>query len=72
MQAVDVLRDDAAEQAAGQAEDVVQDAFLRALNRWDELCSYDSLEAWLRKVALGLLSNRRRKLRNAAKAVLRH
>lgn len=56
----------------GAAEEVVQDAFVRLIGQWSRVSAYDDPEAWLRKVALGLLSNRRRKLRNGARALLRH
>ena len=54
-----------------EAEEVVQDAFVRLIGQWSQVSRYDNPEAWLRKVALGLLSNRRRKLRNGARALLR-
>ncbi len=55
-----------------EAEDCVQDAFLKAFDRWDHVSRLDSPEVWVRTVALRLLSNRRRKARNALKALLRH
>lgn len=54
-----------------EAEDAVQDAFVRLIGQWGRVSRYDDPEAWLRKVALGKLSNRRRKLRNGARALLR-
>lgn len=55
-----------------EAEEAVQDAFVRLLGQWPKVSRYDDPEAWLRKVALGYVSNRRRKIRNGLKAALRH
>jgi RNA polymerase sigma-70 factor (ECF subfamily) len=55
-----------------EAEECVQEAFLRVLSRWDHVSQLDSPEAWVRTVAFNLLSNRRRKARNAIRALLRH
>ncbi len=46
-----------------EAEDVVQEAFVRLLPRWPEVGRYEDPEAWVRKVAFRLLSNRFRQLR---------
>ena len=54
-----------------EAEECVQDAFVRLLGSWDTVSRYDDPEAWVRLVAFRQLSNRRRKLRGAAKALLR-
>lgn len=54
-----------------EAEDVVQEAFVRLLSRWPAVRRYDDPEAWVRAVAFRLLSNRRRRRRNAAKALTR-
>ncbi len=54
-----------------EAEEAVQDAFVRLLGRWSAVSRYDDPEAWLRKVALGFLSNRRRKMRNGVRALIR-
>jgi RNA polymerase sigma-70 factor (ECF subfamily) len=54
------------------AEEAVQDAFVRLLGQWGRVSRYDDPEAWVRKVAFGYLSNRRRKIRNGLRAVLRH
>ncbi len=50
-----------------EAHDVVQEAFARLLPRWAQVGRYDDPEAWVRKVAFRLLSNRRR---NARRLVL--
>lgn len=55
-----------------EAEDAVQDAFARLMGQWSKVSRYDDPEAWVRKVALGFVSNRRRKFRNGVRAALRH
>ena len=55
----------------GDAEEVVQEAFVRLLRQWTRVSRYDDPEAWVRHVAFRLLSNRRRKARNGVRAVLR-
>lgn len=54
-----------------EGEEAVQDAFVRLLGQWETVSRYDDPEAWLRKVALGFVSNRRRKTRNGLRALLR-
>ena len=54
-----------------EAEECVQEAFIRLLREWPTVSQFDSPEAWTRKVALRLLSNRRRKARNGIKALFR-
>lgn len=44
-----------------EAEDVAQDAFARALLRWSRLRTYDLPEAWIRRVALRLATDSRRR-----------
>jgi RNA polymerase sigma-70 factor (ECF subfamily) len=46
-----------------EAQDVVQEAFCRALPRWDRLSTYDDPAAWVRKVAWNLATSRWRRLR---------
>jgi RNA polymerase sigma-70 factor, ECF subfamily len=36
------------------AEDAVQEAFVRAAARWGQVCRYDQPEAWVRRVAINL------------------
>lgn len=55
-----------------EAEEAVQDAFVRLMAKWPAVSRYDDPEAWVRKVALGYVSNRRRKATNGIRAVLRH
>lgn len=56
---------------AEEAEDAVMDAFVRLMDVWPRISRYGDPEAWVRKVALGKVSNRRRKVRNGAAALLR-
>jgi RNA polymerase sigma factor (sigma-70 family) len=53
------------------AEEAVQDAFVRLMTKWEQVSSFDDPEAWVRKVALGFASKRRRKIRNRDRAVVR-
>jgi RNA polymerase sigma-70 factor, ECF subfamily len=46
-----------------EAEDVVQEAFARALDRWSRLRAYDVPEAWVRRVAVNLASQGLRRMR---------
>lgn len=55
-----------------EAEEAVQDAFVRLIGQWPKVSRYEEPEAWVRKVALGYVSNRRRKALNGIKAALRH
>jgi RNA polymerase sigma-70 factor, ECF subfamily len=48
------------------AQDVVQEAFCRALPRWSALSKYDDPAAWVRKVAWNLATSRWRQLRHLA------
>jgi RNA polymerase sigma-70 factor (ECF subfamily) len=54
-----------------EAEDVVQEAFARASSRWASLRAYDVPEAWVRRVALNLAANGRRRRRLRLVALLR-
>jgi RNA polymerase sigma-70 factor, ECF subfamily len=54
------------------AEDAVQEAFVRLIGKWSTVGVYDDPEAWLRRVALGVLANRRRKVRNGLRALWRY
>jgi RNA polymerase sigma-70 factor, ECF subfamily len=46
-----------------EAQDVVQEAFCRALPRWNTLSKYDDPAAWVRKVAWNLATSRWRRLK---------
>jgi RNA polymerase sigma-70 factor (ECF subfamily) len=49
----------------GEAQDLSQEAFFRAWQRWDALATYDNPVAWIRRVALNLAGSRWRHLRVA-------
>ncbi|HEU0129363.1 MAG TPA: SigE family RNA polymerase sigma factor [Mycobacteriales bacterium] len=55
-----------------EAEDVVQEAFMRAIGRWDQIKEYDAPEAWLRTVALNLARSRWRRAVRGAAALVKH
>lgn len=55
-----------------EAEEAVQDAFVRLIGQWVKVSRYDDPEAWVRKVALRQVSNRRRKAVNGRAAAMRH
>lgn len=48
-----------------QAEDIAQEAFSRALTRWQRVARYDLPEAWVRRVALRLTVDATRRMRRA-------
>jgi RNA polymerase sigma-70 factor, ECF subfamily len=50
------------------AQDVAQEAFARAWQRWDSVRRYDSPEAWVRRVATNLATSRHRRSRTARAA----
>jgi RNA polymerase sigma-70 factor (ECF subfamily) len=52
-------------------EELVQDAFIRLIPRWSTISTYDDPEAWVRRVAFRLLSNRSRHLRTVFKVLPR-
>ncbi|MCU1624960.1 MAG: polymerase, sigma-24 subunit, subfamily [Frankiales bacterium] len=54
-----------------EAEECVQEAFVRLLHHWGKVSHYQDPEAWVRTVAFRLLSDRRRKTRHGIKALLR-
>ncbi|GLZ61733.1 SigE family RNA polymerase sigma factor [Micromonospora sp. NBRC 107095] len=55
----------------GHAQDLAQEAFCRALARWDRLVRYDDPVAWVRQVAWNLARSRWRRLRTARNHLLR-
>jgi len=55
----------------GDAEEAVQEAFVRLLRHWPAVSRYQDPEAWVRRVAFRLLSNRMRKTRNGVRATFR-
>lgn len=54
------------------AQDVAQDAYERAWQRWAALSAYDDPEAWVRQVGYRLAISRWRKARNRITAHGRH
>jgi RNA polymerase sigma-70 factor (ECF subfamily) len=52
---------------AGEAEDLVQEAFVRAYAAGSRFARVDNPEAWLRTTAINLHRNRWRKMRNFAR-----
>jgi RNA polymerase sigma-70 factor, ECF subfamily len=46
-----------------EAEEVVQEAFTRAAGRWQRLREYDVPEQWVRRVAINLATDGRRRVR---------
>lgn len=55
-----------------EAQDAVQEAYIRAWQRWSTVSGYDDPEAWLRVVASRIAVSRWRTLRSRARAYLRH
>lgn len=53
------------------AEDIAQDALIRALKRWDHLSGYDKPGAWLRRVTINLALSNRKRATTELKAKLR-
>jgi RNA polymerase sigma-70 factor, ECF subfamily len=54
-----------------EAQDVLQEAYARAWQRWSTVSTYDVPTAWVRTVAWRLAVSRRRKARNRLGAALR-
>jgi RNA polymerase sigma-70 factor, ECF subfamily len=50
------------------AQDIAQEAFARAWQRWDSVRGFDSPEAWVRRVATNLAASRFRRDRTARAA----
>ncbi|TDC29206.1 SigE family RNA polymerase sigma factor [Micromonospora sp. 15K316] len=55
-----------------EAQDAVQEAYIRAWQRWSTVSGYDDPEAWTRVVASRIAVSRWRSLRSRARAYLRH
>jgi RNA polymerase sigma-70 factor (sigma-E family) len=49
----------------GEAQDIAQEAFCRAWQRWRQVSEYDSPATWVRRVALNLAHSRWRRLKSA-------
>jgi RNA polymerase sigma-70 factor (ECF subfamily) len=54
------------------AEDVVQEAFVRAAIRWSRIRDYDNPEAWVRRVAVNLARSEVRRGMRLVAALVRH
>jgi len=54
-----------------EAEDVVQEAFVRACGRWSHVRDYEVPEAWVRRVALNLAASGLRRARRRAALLVR-
>lgn len=54
-----------------EAEELVQEAFVRLLPRWETVRGYEDPEGWVRSVAMRLATSRWRRTRTAAVGVLR-
>ncbi|GGL90982.1 SigE family RNA polymerase sigma factor [Micromonospora yangpuensis] len=55
-----------------EAQDAVQEAYIRAWQRWSTVSGYEDPEAWTRVVASRVAVSRWRSLRSRARAYLRH
>lgn len=53
------------------AQELAQEAYARAWQRWSTVSAYDDPEAWVRTVAWRLAASRWRKARNGVAAMLR-
>lgn len=53
------------------AEDLAQEAMVRAHQRWDRIARYDKPAAWLRRVAINLAHNSRARRRSEQRALRR-
>lgn len=56
----------------GDAQDIAQEAYARAWQRWARVSKYEAPEAWVRTVGLRLAVSRWRNAQNAAVAWRRH
>jgi len=48
-----------------EAQDIAQEAFVRALARWERICQFDDPVSWVRRVAWNLAIGRWRRVRTA-------
>jgi RNA polymerase sigma-70 factor, ECF subfamily len=55
-----------------EAQDLMQEAYARAWQRWSKVGVYEDPEAWVRTVAWRLAASRWRRAKVGARAVLRH
>lgn len=57
---------------SGEAQDAVQEAFVRAWQRWETIRGYENPEAWVRMVACRIATSRWRSMRSRLQAYRRH
>jgi RNA polymerase sigma-70 factor, ECF subfamily len=55
--------------STAEAEEIVQEAFLRCHQRWRKVMTYERPGAWLRRVVLNLSTSRLRRVRHEARMV---
>jgi RNA polymerase sigma-70 factor (sigma-E family) len=55
-----------------EAQDAVQEAFIRAWQRWSSIREYDDPESWVRVTAVRIAVSRWRQLRSRSRAYVRH
>jgi RNA polymerase sigma-70 factor, ECF subfamily len=53
------------------AADAVQEAFVRLINRWDKVATYEDPAGWVRRVALNLIRDEQRAFLRHTKLLLR-
>ncbi|GAA2722630.1 sigma-70 family RNA polymerase sigma factor [Actinocorallia aurantiaca] len=56
----------------GEAQEIVQEAFIRAWTHWRKISRYDQPRAWVARVGYRLAVSRWRKARTALFSLLRH
>jgi RNA polymerase sigma-70 factor (ECF subfamily) len=52
-------------------EDIVQDAFVRAYERWPQIAQYDRPDLWVRRVTINVAMSRHRRLRTQVTGLAR-
>jgi RNA polymerase sigma-70 factor (ECF subfamily) len=57
--------------STAEAEEIVQEAFLRCYQRWSQVAAYDRPGAWLRRVLINLAASRGRRIKREVLAVAR-
>jgi RNA polymerase sigma-70 factor (ECF subfamily) len=57
---------------SADAQEVLQEAYARAWQRWSQVQAYDHPEAWVRTVAWRIAASRWRRAKNAMAALARH
>ncbi len=55
--------------STAEAEEIVQEAFLRCYQQWSRVAVYDRPGAWLRRVVINLATSRARRVRREVRAV---